>query len=196
MILRLAEKKDALEIANIHKTEISQGFLSSLDLKFLEKIYVSVINSDYGFCVLAEEENNIIGFVAGAINIKKIYFYFTKKYFFQFIKMILPKILNFAFIKKIFETLLYPQKESNLPEAELLTIAVKNEFQGKGVAGKMIQMFIQEAKNRSIKEFKVLVGEDLAGAIKFYEKNGFKFVKEVIVHNNKKSRIYIYDLSN
>ena len=52
------------------------------------------------------------------------------------------QIFNFGKIKKIMEVLFYPKKEKDLPEAELLTIAVKNEFQGQGIAGNMLEKFI------------------------------------------------------
>lgn len=187
----LAQKKYAKEIARIHKQEIVGGFLSSLPLSFLEKVYICIIEND--FCVVAKERGEVLGFIAGTIDIKKLYKYFFRKYFFVSLIMLLPKILN---IKKIFETLFYPKKESNLPEAELLTIAIKKEFKGQGVAGKILEIFILEMRKRNIKEFKVLVGSELNNAIKFYEKSGFKFMKETSVHNNEKSLIYIYDLSN
>ena len=47
---------------------------------------------------------------------------------------------------------------------------------------------------KNIKFFKVLVGKELKPAIGFYEKNGFKFLKNTKVHGNKTSRIYIYNV--
>ncbi len=186
-MIALAQKKDAIKIAAIHKKEIKQGFLSSLPLVFLEKLYICVIEND--FCIVATENNDVIGFVAGTKNINKLYSYFFKKYFLYSAIILLPKILN---IKKIFETLLYPKKDDIEPE--LLTIAVKNEFQGKGVAKEMFDAFVLEMKKYNVKTFKVLVGEDLKPAINFYERNGFKFLKEIQVHKGQKSRIYIYQL--
>src|SRR3989339_541838 len=191
MFVELAQKNDARKIAEIHKTEIVGGFLSSLSINFLEKIYIAVIEND--FCVVAKNNNEIVGFIAGTKNIKNLYKYFLGKYFFISIIMLLPKLFD---IRKIFETLFYSKEESDLPKAELLTIAVKKEFQMEGIAGKMLKFFILEMKNKNVKEFKVLVGSNLQNAIKFYEKNGFKFVKETNVHSNKKSLIYVYDLSN
>lgn len=187
----LAQKDDAKEIVKIHKQEIAGGFLSSLPAKFLEKLYTCVIEND--FCVVAEDNGKVAGFIAGTSDIKKLYSNFIKKYFFVSVFLLLPRIFD---IKKIFETLFYPKKENNLPQAELLTIAVKKEFQKQGLAGQMLELFVKEAGKRGLKNFKVLVGSSLLSAIKFYEKNGFKLQKEVQVHGKEKSLIYIYDLSN
>ena len=39
MIFCLADKKDALQIAQIHKNEINKGFLSSLGIVFLGNFF-------------------------------------------------------------------------------------------------------------------------------------------------------------
>src|SRR3989344_5052244 len=134
MIFCLAEKGDALKIAQIHKTEIKKGFLSSLKLAFLKNLYLAIIESDIGFCIAAKKNGNVVGFIAGVIDLNKFYAYFLRKYFFQSLVLLFKKMFNIPHIKKMVETLLYPVKESNLPPAELLTMAVSNQFQGQGVA--------------------------------------------------------------
>jgi len=49
-------------------------------------------------------------------------------------------------------------------------------------------------KNKGAKLIKVIVGEKLSQAIRFYEKNGFEFHSKIFVHKNMPSRIYIYKL--
>ncbi len=192
MIICLAQKKDALQIAGIHKKEISGGFLSSLPVSFLEKLYEAVIFSPVSFCVVAKEGDEVIGFIAGTADTNKFYRYFLRHYFFQSIFILLPKV--FSSFKKIIETLLYPSIDQSLPKAELLTMAVAVQFQGRGFASAMFVEFKTEIKKRNIKTFKVLVGADLAAAIKFYEKSGFTFVKNTSVHKKSISKIYVYKL--
>lgn len=190
MIIRLAEKKDAKEIAKIHKEEIRKGFLSSLPMAFLEKLYSAVVESD--FIVIVENDGRVVGFMAGTTDIKKLYSVFLKRYFFHSVIILFFKIFSFFALKKILENLLYPKKEQNLPKAELLTVAVKKEFQGKGLAGEILAVFLREMKKREVDVFKVIVGEELKPAIKFYEKSGFKFLKNIALHGNESSRVYIF----
>ena len=194
MIFRLAEKKDAWQIAEIHQREIKKGFLRTLSNKFLAKIYLAIVSSKYSFCIIAEEDQEIKGFVAGITNLSAFRLYFLKRYFFSVLFSFFPLIFNFRKIKKLFEVLFYPKKEKELTAAELLTIAVKSEFRGKGIAGQMLERFISEMKNREVDSFKVIVGEVLLSAVKFYEKSGFKFVKNINVHKDNVSRVYIYQI--
>ena len=80
MKICLAERKDSLAIAGIHKSEIKKGFLSSLDASFLEKLYSAAIQASSSFCVVAKEEERVVGFIAGASDLNKFYLYFLAKY--------------------------------------------------------------------------------------------------------------------
>lgn len=194
MQIRLAVEEDTLEIAKIHKSEIGKGFLAYLGEKFLIEFYKAIIKSNFSFCLVAEEGAGIIGFIAGATDIGKFYKYFFKKYFWQTFFIILPKIFDIASVKKIFENILYPQKEKKLPSAELLTIAVRNSFQGRGAGSQLLARLILEMKNRGVAVFKVLVGKELEKSVNFYRKNNFQFLKETILHNGKPSLIFIYKI--
>lgn len=194
MIIRLATKNDAGQITDIHQREIKKGFLGTLNINFLEKIYSAIIESENSFCVVAEKNQEVVGFISGVTNLDKFYFYFLKKYFFSAVFFLFSEIFNLRKIKKIFEVLFYPEKEKDLPKAELLTIAVKNQFQGQGIANQMFERFVFEMKKRGVDDFKVVVGEKLLPAIRFYEKSGFKFVKNINIHAKELSRVYIYQI--
>ena len=194
MIFTLATKEDALAMASIHKAEIGKGFLSSLSPAFLQRFYIALVVSGASFCVVAKENNQVVGFASGVTNMNKFYKYFLLHYFFQSFIILLPKI--FSSFKKILEAMLYPVKnEEYLPQAELLVIAITKEFQGKGVGGLMLSAFVLEMKKGNISIFKVVVGEELKQAITFYEKNNFKFIKNINIHGKASSRVYCYEVT-
>lgn len=192
----LATKNDALQIAKIHQQEIDQGFLSQLGIKFLSKLYKVMVISPNSFVVVAKENDRIVGFISGCTNVNKFYRDFLKKYFFHAFFILLPKIFKLSILKKILETLKYlrQKEEKKLPETELLTIAILKKFQGQDIIQKIFEKFISELKKRKIKQFKVVVGENLSRAIGFYEKMGFKFFSLKSIHKKQPSRIYIYNL--
>ena len=195
MVIRLANKKDCPQVAKIHRQEIKKGFLSELGEKFLSKLYGTMIVSVFAFVIVAKSRDRVIGFISGCTSVSKFYKDFFKKYFFQVSLLLLPKIFRISILKKICETLKYPkQKKRKLPEAELLTIAVSPAFQGKGVAEELFKDFLNEMKKRKVKQFKVVVGEELGRAIKFYEKTGFQLHSSISIHKNKQSRVYIFTL--
>src|SRR3989344_1718664 len=141
MNIELAKKEDALEIAKIHKAEINKGFLSTLNVSFLGNIYAAIIDSKENFCLVAMEDGRVIGFISGVSDLDTFYSNFFKKYFFSSLAILFRKFFSISFIIKAFETLLYPVKEKALPKAELLTMAVRSEFHGKGIAGQMFNEY-------------------------------------------------------
>lgn len=191
MNTNVANKEDAQLISKIHKEEISGGFLSSLSLSFLTKIYNSMISSNSSFCIVVKENNTIVGFISGTTNLKVFYKHFITHSFLPAVFLLLPKFLN---IKKILETLLYPVKEKDLPQAELLAMAVKKDFQNQGIAKQLLEGFVEEMKKREVNEFKVLVGKELESANRFYRKNGFRYLSNIKIHGKEESIMYIYDI--
>jgi len=197
MIYRLANKKDCFKIAEIHFQEIKWGFLSRLGEKFLCYFYQAMVNSQNAFLIIAEDNNSVIGFVSGCANLKKFYKEFIRKYGFKVSFILLRKFFSPNIVGKILETMKYSgQEKKDLPKAELLGIAVLSEFQGQGISRQLLDSFFIEMKKRNIESFKVIVGENLDRAVRFYEKNDFKFHSKSFVHKDMPSRIYIYNIEN
>ncbi|MDP2641185.1 MAG: GNAT family N-acetyltransferase [Candidatus Yanofskybacteria bacterium] len=194
MDIRLGTKQDARQIAELHKHEIASGFLASLPVRFLAELYKGIMAFPGGFCVVAAEDEEVIGFVAGITNVKSFYKYFLTHAFHAGV-FLLPLIIHVGSIKRIIENLFYPVKTENLPQAELLSIAVKHTYQGKGIAPQMFPSFLEEMRERNVGSFKLVVGQELAHAIRLYEKLGFRFARSIVIHGGEQSKVYIYDIS-
>jgi len=184
-------------IAHLHKVYISSGFISSLGDKFLITLYDYISKSNKSFCIVAKENENIIGFVSGTQNLSELYKGFLKENFFKAFLVLLPQIFKPKMLFKIIETLIYPKKKNiipNIPDAELLSIAVNEAFQGKGRASLIFNALVEEFKKQKINSFKIIVGSNLNRASKFYEKIGCKKTTEIEIHKGEKSYIYVYNI--
>jgi len=193
-LVRLANKQDSYFIARLHKIYINKGFLSVLGVSFLKELYEYISTSKESFCVVAEESNKILGFVSLTENVSKLYKNFIKKNFSKIIIILFPKILNARILKKIYETLKYPsEKLPDLPDAELLSIVVDPDYQGKNISKLLFEALIYECGKRNIKSFKVVVGDSLTRAKSFYIKAGGKKAAEIEIHKGEKSLIYVWE---
>ncbi len=182
-------------VASLHREYIKTGFLSSLGLPFLALMYRSVSNSNNAICLVAKVDGTIIGFSSGAISVSAFYKDFLRINFIKTSMILLPKIFNIQFVKKVFEILFYPaRKEQSLPKAELLSIVVDKNYRGKGVAQKLFKQIEEEFRNKNIKRFKVVVGSNLIAACRFYEKMGGVFSAELEVHKGEKSSVYVWEI--
>jgi ribosomal protein S18 acetylase RimI-like enzyme len=88
---------------------------------------------------------------------------------------LLPHAWRVSVLRRLWETLRYPvDVPKNLPQAEILSIAVSPEAHGRGIGAMLMQAAFDEFRRRGILHLKVSVWVGNATAIKFYLRCGFE----------------------
>ena len=180
------------QIGQLHIQGIPTGFMSSLGINFVTALYGAIAEDKNSFGFVAVEDDKILGFVAFTTNLSKLYKSIVLKRGLRFAFLLANKIFSREQIKKILETLFYPGriKKMNLPAAELLSIVVARQGQGKGVATELVQAGLHECEKRGIDKIKVLVSTENESANKLYLKCGFEIVDQLDNHGIL-SNIYV-----
>lgn len=189
--------KDIFNVASLHKKNINQGFLQELGVIPLFFLYQAINRSRVSQLIVAKDQSGrVIGFVSISFNLPLLYRFFLFRYGGIVGFFILPKLLKLSRIKKVMNLFDYgkkkAQKKVNALGAELLSIAVDKAWRGMGVAEQLFHELMIIA-NTKIKEkaFKIVVGQNLIPAQKFYEKMGATKEGEVLIHGNSTSYIYV-----
>lgn len=189
-------RSEIKQAVQIQIAEINQGFLSSLGEKALGLIFQHVADNLWGIMVLAVDDatGKVIGYVIGSINVGKLYRDFFLKKLPVALFFFLPRMLSFRRMVKAFETIIYPQRNhsENLPQAELLDLAVSTEYHGKGVAQGLFSIFEKECRNRGVNAFKIPTGESLKRAHRFYENMGAVKAGAFELHRGVLTVVYVY----
>ena len=104
--------------------------------------------------------------------------------------------VKFNVLKKVWEVLRYVKKSSTalLPDAELLSIAVVKDYRGKGVSKELFNALVKGYISIGIKRFRIVVGNSLAEAHRFYEKMGCVEVGKLEVHKSDLSKVYLFEI--
>ena len=174
---------------------IKTGFINKFGLKFLSLLYKYIDESEDSFLITKEENGRIIGFVSGAEDTGRLFSEFKKNYFLRVLfPVIIAIIKKPTLIKGIFETLSYEKEVPNLPNAELISVAVDEEHLGKGVSSDLMKAFFDEMKKRGIEKVKVTVGADNVRANEYYKRWGFVKVAVFQLHKGIDSNIYVKEL--
>jgi ribosomal protein S18 acetylase RimI-like enzyme len=186
-----------LDVARLHIEGIPTGFISSLGLGFVTAMYEAIAEDKNSFGFVAAEEDKIVGFVAFTTNLSTLYEQVIFHKGFKFAFVIVPKLVSLRAMKKVWQNLFYPSKmkKMELPDAELLSIAVSPEGRGKGFARQLIEAGLEECRNRGMDRVKVLVAEFNEPANTLYQKCGFVRVCQVDSHGVL-SNIYVIALKN
>lgn len=189
------QSEHAEQIAELHIQGISTGFISSLGIGFVTALYKAIAQSKSSFGFTATENGQIAGFVAFTTDINELYKSVIFKSGLKFAFLLAGKMLSFQKIKKIVETLLYPDriKKLDLPKAELLSIVVDKNEQGKGLASELVKAGLAECAKKNIDKVKVLVADENIAANKLYQKCGFDLAGQMENHGVV-SNVYIAEV--
>lgn len=180
------------QVAALHIQCISTGFISSLGIDFVTSLYEAIVRSKSSFGVVAVRNEKVLGFAAFSTNLNKLYRSIVWRKGLEFALLLAGNMWSRKRVKKIFETLFYPSrtKKMNLPEGELLSIAVGPEERGKGLAGQLIEKSFRHCQKAGVDKVKVLIGADNKAGNKLYLKFGFEPVGQIINHGVL-SNIYV-----
>lgn len=184
------------QLAEIHRKEIHEGFLSTLGDDFLTLLYRTLAQSESAFVLVDEDSGTVQGFIVGAVDTGGVYKQFFKKAGVRALPILLPKLLSLKRIKRVIETLFYPKgkQQDDLPEPEILNFCVRSELQGKGVGGQLFKALCEEFRRREVKQIRIVTGETQKSAQLFYEAKGAEHATNMEVHKDSSSRVYVYDL--
>ena len=180
------------QVGKLHAENLDQGFLSTLGENFLFLMYRAIDESDSAVLVVERCKRGVSGFVSGGDSMSLIYRQMLRHWP-QLIASLAPSLINPIKFWRILEILLYSRREDKLdglPRFELLSIAVDREYRGRGVSDRLYESLIDHCRSMNAPAFKIIVGEALLPAHRFYRRMGAEVVGEVYVHGDQRSLIY------
>jgi ribosomal protein S18 acetylase RimI-like enzyme len=181
-------------LAELHAAEISGGFLTSLGLPVLERLYRAIHGSRDAFIVVAEEQGRVVGFLCASIVTKKVYRHVLLTAWPTLLPVLARKLANWGTVRRCWETLRYPDKSPapELPNAEILNFCVAARRQGAGVGRALFAAMEQEYCRRRVARIRIVTGAQQLSAIRFYEKIGARPAGNLEVHAAVKSRLFVH----
>lgn len=176
-MIREARGLDIEQIVSIHVRTFEGFFLTFLGERFLRLYYKGVINYNDAIKLVYLENNEVKGFIVGIMNPSGFYSTLLKRDWLKFGIASIPAV--FKKPKSFFRLLRALTKPSTSPNepniAELSSLAVMPNIQGKGIGKELVKAFIAEVKNRGGKSIYLTTDADNNDAINnFYQKMGFK----------------------
>lgn len=190
MEIRLAKVEDVPQIVRIHENAFNGFFLTTLGSRFLQFYYNAFVNSKDGIVFCAVENEHILGFSAATklcrgFNTKLIknnvlsFFILAVKLLFTQPRALVRLVRN---ITKKSDVIV-----DNEDYAELYSIGVLLETQGKGVGKKLLYATESALKDEGVE--KVSLTTDYynnESAIAFYHSMGYSTLYEFIAYPDRK----------
>lgn len=192
------ERRDLYQqVARLHIDNINQGFLATLGIGFVSLMYQAIDEAHDSVLLVEERDGCVAGFVSGGCGMGAIY---KRMLHFPFRVgcTLLPSLLRPRRLLRILEILRYSRGHilpADLPDAELLSIAVDPACRGQQVAEQLYRRLEDHFRGAGIASFRIIVGEPLAPAHRFYQRMGAIALGTVEVHEGERSIVYLQRLS-
>ena len=182
------------QVAALHAAHINKGFLATLGLPFLSLMYRAIDEAEGSVLLTEEIEGRVVGFVAGSEGMAAIYRKMLR-YPARLALSLLPSLVRPNRLMRILELLRYGGGASTeqLPRAELLSIAVDLSVRGAGVSERLYRRLQAHFAERGVRAFRIVVGDSLAAAHRYYRKMGASEVARIEVHAGEGSIVYVQE---
>lgn len=183
------------QVAQLHVQGIHGGFLSALGTRFVALMYEALDSANGSVLLTEEREGRVVGFVAGGCGLRPIY----QRMFRSPLRLtwaLFPSMLSVGRLCKMRDILRYDggHSDAQLPQAELLSIAVDPDFRGTGVAEALYRRLSDAFRSKGLVAFRITVGAELIPAHRFYKRMGAIPFGEVEVHRGTTSTVFIQRL--
>jgi len=200
VIVRTAQPREASRVAALHADRISEGFLATLGPTFLRLLYRRALRSPEAFVLVATgcdppghgrpEDEPVAGFVAGAHDLKRFYRSFLVRDGLVAGAAATPRLLRS--FGRVVETLRYPASTDELPNAEILAVAVDGRCTGRGIGHRLVDAATNEFDARGAPAVKVVAGSRNQPALRLYESCGFVRRSTIAVHGDAPSEVLVW----
>jgi ribosomal protein S18 acetylase RimI-like enzyme len=183
------------QVAALHAASIDRGFLATLGIPFLALMYEAIDEGQDSVLLVEERDGRVSGFVSGGCGMRSIYGRMLSHPM-RLALALLPSLFRPSRLQRIFEILRYGRSSSGMeswPSAELLSIAVEPAARGGGVAESLYRRLVDHFHAAGQNSFKIVVGEGLEPAQRFYRRMGAIPVGRIEVHAGEWSTVFVDD---
>lgn len=190
-MIRQVQIDDLDEIVRVHSDCFPNSFSTQMGSNLLKKMYLEYFIQSPELFLLAEENDECIGFVMGyyfdrencLTQFKKknrlCFFFTTLKLLITFNKPAWKKLKDFLRFSNSFVTINDSVNCFSKAEmADLLSICVIDPFRGKGTANQLIEEYENVLKDHNIRVCMLTVSTENNRGIAFYEKHGYSICRK------------------
>lgn len=183
-------------VAKLHCQQITGGFLTSLGPQFVSRLYRSLVASPEVFLIAAQVDSEIVGFICGSVDTRRAYRDSLPRLCWS-LPIVLTKLASFASIKRVWETLRYPSRQTavELPAAEILNFCVAGSCQGRGIGRRLFAELETEFRRRGVESIRIVTGGQQRQAQRFYAAVGASLAGTIEVHRGSPSLVYTHTIS-
>lgn len=188
-------------VARLHARGITEGFLSTLGLEFLSRLYAGIDHAPDCGVILAARDGDILGFVSYSKDTRECYRCVIRANWPRLVWALIPRLFRLSIYRKLGETLSYPRRKRHpLTEddtdrcagirPELLSMAVDESTRGTGVGKALVLQLDDVMSGFGVPGYYVVTHGSDTRSNGFYQSCGFMRTREFFSHGKPMVEYY------
>lgn len=188
--IRPARVEDVSAISGLHTDALPHAFLPVLGNRLLRILFRAQIEDPDAVAFVAERDGEVIGYASGVLSMPAFRRRLVLRHGPPILFALFPSVLRPRVLRRIFQTVTYPEKTAGLPEAEWVFVGVKRRTApGLGMElGKEVLAAIARQGARQIKGY---VACDNRAMNSMVQRMGFEVRGKISLHDHRPSYIYV-----
>lgn len=183
------------QLAELHRNAFPSFFLTQLGIPFLCTLYMGYMEDDNSGILIAEDDGELIGFIAYSNDYSRFYKGLIKHHLFRFAACSFGAAIRHpAFIKRLLGA--FKKSESVAREekyVELASICVDPKHGCKGIGSVLINFLKKNVDFNTYAYINLETDADGNDAVnRFYMRNGFRLERTFITPEGRKMNEYRY----
>lgn len=183
---------DPAAVGRLHAARIDEGFLATLGPRFLTRLYRRIAQAPGAVLLVAADGDEVLGFVAATASTRRLYAEFLRRDAIPAALAAAPAIVRSP--RRVWETWRYGTGDTDpdLPEAEVLSIAVAAEAAGRGVGAALLAAALDALARHGADRAQVVTAPGNDAALALYESAGFRRHRRREVHGGVVQEVLVW----
>jgi ribosomal protein S18 acetylase RimI-like enzyme len=194
--VRPARPGDAPGITRIALDVLTWSRLYDLGPRFATLLNRHMIESDHALTSVAERDGEIVGFLQGSLDAKRLFRQFVRRRGIRAATLLAPKVFRPSRLGTIVRGLTYfPEAHDDDPPAEILSFAVHESVRRRGVGMRLFDDILARYRAAGVERLKVGtidVGNEASN--RFFKKLGAKRLRTEVLYRGTMVNVYACDL--
>jgi glycosyltransferase involved in cell wall biosynthesis len=189
IVIRRARPSDVATIVELHRQDLSTAFHTLLGDRFLRQLFLAQVGDPGCVSLVGERDGDVVGYASAMVSMRAFRRRFLLRHGLVAGFAAAPKLVRPSVVRKVLETLTYPEQTRGLPDAEMAFIGVRRGIPP-GLGSELCRGLLSGLADQGVREAKGFVGRENR-AMNFMVR-GLGFVRrgEVTLHDGSPNYVY------
>jgi glycosyltransferase involved in cell wall biosynthesis len=187
--IRRARAADVPAIVGLHSQDLPSAFHTLLGVGFLRQLFLAQVGDPDCVALVAERDAEVVGYASAMASMRTFRRRFVVRRGLPAAMAAAPQLVRPGTLRKVVETLRYPEQTRGLPDAEMAFIGVRPGIPP-GLGTELCRGLLSGLAERGVREAKGFVGRDNRAMNFMVRRLGFVLRGEVTLHDGSPNYVY------